>query len=518
MKERDTVSASILVVDDDINVVEILTEFLRNKGYITESAGNGEEALQKYDLFKPDLVVLDVVLPKKDGFQVCDEIRARDIHRDVPVIMISGNTVQDTVVQGYHSGAQDYVKKPFSLKEIHAKIDNLLAQAHCRKDLREHNLLLEDEVLKGQEDYLRVNRELKKKILDMRSLFGLSQDLNRLRDPDDLVHIFSLTLMGQLGINSVVLFYVSDNLDEHLVYAGGKGIQSNVLRTVRLSREVGLSMYAISSQDIIDLDDESLPEDAKREACFMREFGFAFCVPLIVKSQLLGIVFVGEKLSGQPYTDNDLDLLKSICNSAATGFENSRLYLELQSTYLSTIKVLVSTIEAKDSYTRGHTERVAEYARMIADEMGLTKKDMEIVSFGAALHDIGKLGVYEDILNKPGDLNENEWEIVRSHPEVGANIIRNMKFLESACDLVRHHHERLDGMGYPDGLQGSEISIGARIVAVADSFDAMTSDRPYRKAYGINDAIAHLKKQADKFDIEVVEYLEKLVRSKKIRK
>ncbi|HUV36289.1 MAG TPA: HD domain-containing phosphohydrolase [Patescibacteria group bacterium] len=510
--------AGILIVDDDPNVVEILTESLRSRGYRTESALNGEEALEKYDRFEPDLVLLDVVLPKKDGFQVCDEIRTRDIHRDVPIIMISSSSIRDTVVQGYRSGAQDYVKKPFSLSEIHAKIDTYLSQAHSCKDLREQKIVLEGEVQKGQEDYLRVNRELKKKILDMRSLFGLSQDLNRLRDPDDLVHIFSLTIIGQIGINAVALFYVSNELDEHLSFAGGKGMRFNVLRTVRLSREVGLSKYAIANQDMISLGNKSLTGDARREADFMAEFGFAYCFPLIVKSQLIGIVFVGEKVSDQPYSEHDFDLLKSICNSAATGFENSRLYLELQSTYLSTIKVLVSTIEAKDSYTRGHTERVAEYARMLADEIGLSKRDKEIVSFGAALHDIGKLGVYEDILNKPGDLTENEWVIVRSHPEVGAKIIQNMKFLKSACDLVRHHHERLDGKGYPDGLRGDEISIGARIVAVADSFDAMTSDRPYRKAYSIDTAISKLKFQGEKFDVGIVDRLEKLIRIGKIKK
>jgi HD-GYP domain-containing protein (c-di-GMP phosphodiesterase class II) len=140
------------------------------------------------------------------------------------------------------------------------------------------------------------------------------------------------------------------------------------------------------------------------------------------------------------------------------------------------------------------------------------------VSFGAALHDIGKLGVYENILNKPGALTESEWVIVKSHPEVGANIIKNMKFLEAACDLVRHHHERLDGKGYPDGLIGNEISLGARIVAVADSFDAMTSDRPYRQAYTIEEAMMQLREQNDKFDQEIVSYLEVLVKKGSILK
>lgn len=512
------VNGTILVVDDDPNVVEILTEFLRGRGYHTATAYDGEEALDKYDECQPDLVVLDVVLPKRDGFSVCDEIRGRDVHKDVPIIMISADSIPDSMIKGFRSGAQDYIKKPFSLKEIHLKVDSFLSQAHRKKNLREKNLILEDEVQKGQEDYLRINRELKKKVLDLRTLFGLSHDLNRLRDPDELIHILSLTLIGQLGIGSVALFYAFDDVEEYLSYAGGKGVQSSILKTVRLSRDIGLSNHLLSNQDVLDLSNPDLPEDAKKEATFVADFGVTYCFPLIVKSRLMGIVFVGGKVNNNEFTDNDLEIFKSICSSAATGLENARLYAELQATYVSTIKVLISTIEAKDSYTKGHTERVAKYARMLAEEMQLPKRERDVISFGASLHDIGKLGVYEDILNKPSDLTANEWEMIRSHPTVGANIIKNMKFLEASCDLVRHHHERLNGTGYPDGLKGEEISTGARIVAVADSFDAMTSDRPYRKAFTIREAIEQLKKQSEKFDQEVVEHLESLIKKNKIKK
>ncbi|MBN1884810.1 MAG: response regulator [Candidatus Krumholzibacteriota bacterium] len=510
-------SVSILVVDDDPNVVEILTESFRGKGYDTECAHDGDEALRKYDEFQPDLVLLDVMLPGRDGFRVCDDIRSRDIHRDIPIIMISADTIHEKMLRGFSSGAQDYIKKPFSLKEIHLKVENFISQASHRRGLREQNLILEDEVQKGHADYMRINRELKKKVLDMQTLFGLSQDLNRLLDPDELIHVFALTVIGQLGLSSVVFFYAAQDRDEYLTYGGGKGVQENVLHTVRLARTSGLAAYLRGIDDIADLDDAAIPGEALQEARFMADLGFSRCYPLIVKEKLLGIVFIGAKINGQLYTDSDDDIFKSICRSAATGLENSRLYLELQSTYLSTIKVLVSTIEAKDSYTRGHTERVALYATLIAEEMGLSKRDREIVSFGAALHDIGKLGVYEDILNKPGELTENEWEIVRSHPEVGANIIKDMPFLSDACDLVRHHHERLDGNGYPDKLDGNEISLGARIVAVADSFDAMTSDRPYREAFDFDEAFRQLKKQGEKFDLSIVSYLEEIVRKGKIR-
>ena len=502
---------NILVVDDDPNVVEIITESLRNRGYSTEYALDGESALRKYDEFLPDLVVLDVVLPRMDGFAVCDEIRRRDTNRDVPVIMISGNAIPENMLEGFRSGAQDYIKKPFSVKEMIAKVDNFLSQASRRRDLLEKNEHLEDEIQKSVDDIQRVNKELKKKVLDLRSIFDLSQDLNRLQDPEELTNVFFLTIAGQLGIGSACLFFAPNDTKSHLSYFGGRGIRDTVLRTVRLSKEAGMSQFLLTQQGTLDLRSDEMPDGTSREIEFMRDLGFHYCHPLIVKSSMIGIVFLGAKVSGQEYSSDDWDVFRSICSSFATGLENARLYSELQSTYLSTIKLLVSTIEAKDSYTRGHTDRVAMFARLIAEEMNLDKTDLETVSFGAALHDIGKLGVFEDILNKPGELTDGEWEIVRSHPEVGANIIKNMKFLEAASDLVRHHHERLDGRGYPDGLKGDEISLGARIVAVADSFDAMTSDRPYRTAFGYGEALEQLKLQTDKFDIEVIGHLIRLV-------
>lgn len=510
-------SGNILVVDDDPDVLEIISNSLRSRGYVAECARDGEEALRKYDQFNPDLVVLDIVLPGRNGFEICREIRARDVQSDVPVIMISANPLPDDMLEAYILGAQDFIRKPFSVKEVIAKVDSFLSQASGRRDMREKNELLEDKLMQGQEDLRQVNRELKKKIYNMRTLFDLSQDLNRLQDPEELINVFFLTLAGQMGVGSIGLFYARGDGDAHLSYAGGKGVRDSVLKTLRFSRRIGLAACLAANQDLIDLEDSAIPDEARRETRFMLDHGFRYGYPLVIKSALAGIVFFAGKVSGHTYQAAELDMFKSICSSAATGLENARLYSELQSTYLSTIKVLVSTIEAKDAYTRGHTERVAQFARMLAERMGLERRHLDTVSFGAALHDIGKLGVYEDILNKPGELTDDEWLIVKSHPEVGANIIRDMKFLESACDLVRHHHERLDGSGYPDGLEGGSVSIGARIVAVADSFDAMTSGRPYREAFSYPEAIEQLRLQTDKFDADVIEHLADLVKAGAIR-
>ena len=170
-----------------------------------------------------------------------------------------------------------------------------------------------------------------------------------------------------------------------------------------------------------------------------------------------------------------------------------RLYRQLQRSVSQSLLGLANALEAKDAYSRGHSERVAELSRRIAELIGLDAVDVEAIEEAGLLHDIGKIGVPEPTLRKPGPLTGTEWEAMRRHPMVGAQIIAPFEFLAAAVPLVRHHHERWDGSGYPDGLAGSAIPLGARIVAVADVFDALTSTRPYRGALPPAGAVAHLE-------------------------
>jgi len=511
-------NGNILVVDDDPNVVEIITESLNREGYVTESASDGEDALLKFERFDPDLVILDVHIPKIDGFQVCNHISSNEKNYDTPVLMISDDILSDSAMEGLKCGAKEIIKKPFSVDEIVAKTNSYLLQADEKKIIKEKNTLLENELQRGRADYDDVHRELKRKVLNLRTLFDLSQDLNKLRDPQELIHVLCLTFIGQLGISSVAIFNAESLDTEKLIFAGGTGVQENVLRTLSFSRESKLIECLVSNGGVLDLEVRDISDEATEEKKFLFDLGFKYCFLMVAKSNLVGVILAGKKINNQKYSENDLEMFSFLCHSATNGLANSKLYSELQDTYLSTIKVLVSTIEAKDPYTNGHTKRVVKFAKLLAEKVGLSKKDQEIVSFGAALHDIGKLGVYENILNKSSELTEKEWKVIKSHPEIGANIVKDMKFLEPARDLVRHHHERLDGSGYPDGLRGEEISIGARIVAIADSFDAMTSDRPYRKALSYREGIIQLKKQINKFDKEIIQHLVDLIESGTIHK
>ena len=184
-----------------------------------------------------------------------------------------------------------------------------------------------------------------------------------------------------------------------------------------------------------------------------------------------------------------------LTQTAFTTIENARLHQEVADGYKSTIRALAASIEAKDPYTHGHSQRVTEYALLGAISLSMPQQELEILEYAGILHDIGKIGIPDRILVKPGSLTPEEWSIIRTHPVIGNNIIEGVTFLEESKKLVLHHHERYDGTGYPDGLSGDDIPFGARLLAVADSFDSMTSDRAYRTAMSIDVALNELSKQ-----------------------
>jgi HD-GYP domain-containing protein (c-di-GMP phosphodiesterase class II) len=183
---------------------------------------------------------------------------------------------------------------------------------------------------------------------------------------------------------------------------------------------------------------------------------------------------------------------------------------ELRETYTATVRALAGAVEARDAYTAHHAERVSAYAVEIAAVIGLPVERMPQLEYGFLLHDIGKIGVSDAILFKPGALDEGEREQMERHPVIGEEIIREIEFLAPAREVVRHHHERWDGTGYPDGLGGEEIPIAARVFAVADALDAITSDRPYRAAVSLAEARARLRSANGQFDPQVVEAFESI--------
>lgn len=220
--------------------------------------------------------------------------------------------------------------------------------------------------------------------------------------------------------------------------------------------------------------------------------------------------FIGRRLGAEDYLVKPITQEELITTVQSRLARNQQLLLaKLQEAYEASLIMLVNAIDLRDHYTRGHVERVMSYSRTIASILGVSRLEQEGVRFGAILHDIGKIHVRDDVLRKTGPLSEDEWMEMKRHPVIGAEMVKDIPYLAPAIPVIRYHHERWNGTGYPAGLVGEAIPLTARIVSVADSFDAMTTERPYRPALGPQEAFDHIRRcQGELFDPRVVEAFE----------
>ena len=230
------------------------------------------------------------------------------------------------------------------------------------------------------------------------------------------------------------------------------------------------------------------------------------CVPVKVKEKTIGVLEAINKQERGGFNSGDLSLFLSLADQVAIALDNSRLYQELEEMFFQTTDSLADAIEKRDPYTGGHTQRVTRYSLAIAKYLQLNPLERKWLKITSVLHDIGKVGIEDQILRKPEPLSPDESEMIKRHCNIGVEIIKHIRQLRESIPGVKYHHEKLDGKGYPDGLKGEEIPLLAKIVAVADTFDAMTTDRPYRIAMERETAVKELEKcSGTQFDEKVVE-------------
>jgi HD-GYP domain-containing protein (c-di-GMP phosphodiesterase class II) len=247
------------------------------------------------------------------------------------------------------------------------------------------------------------------------------------------------------------------------------------------------------------------PEE--RAALFLSLAETICLVPLRVGERGLGLLMLGEARSAQrePFAAEKLRLARSIGEQAASALERVGLFAQLEQSYLQTVLALANAVDAKDTYTADHAQRLAQMALAVGGQLGMNDHELEALRYGAILHDIGKIGVPDAVLQKPGKLDVSDWAAMRQHPVIGAGILAPVPQLAGAAQIVRHHHERYDGKGYPDGLAGEAIPLGARILTVVDSYSAITDKRVYKEARPAGEAVAELQRYAGThFDPRVV--------------
>ena len=493
----------VLVVHPNLGTRKQVASVLAQLGLQVSTCGQSEQAILQVLHERPDAVLAELEVASFDAIGMCRALHGRV--PEIPVLLVAPGDDEGSYSLAMEAGAADYLRRPVTPDFVAERLRIVIGRARAGVTERRRHATVQP----GQRGTQNLSRELRRQELKIQSLFELSQNVVGCLELDDLYQGFMLTAMGQLGLASGALYHL--DASSRVLDIVCRGVAQRDVRRLFDFRG-GLGLYLLRAPQPLLLEEQIFPRELANEVRAVRDVGFGVACPMAAKGAPVGVALFGNKVSGLPFTADDLVMLTAVCNFAGPALEGARLYSELHRTYLSTVRAFVSSLEAKDTYTRGHSERVADYARIVGGTMGLGRHEIDMLVFGAVLHDIGKIGVAEGILNKPGPLTPEEWRIVRAHPEMGARIISNIDYLEPAVGLILHHHERIDGRGYPHGLVGSDIEQGTRIVTVVDSFDAMTTNRPYRTAMPVEKAITLLRGNAGRqFDPEIVERFVELI-------
>lgn len=353
-----------------------------------------------------------------------------------------------------------------------------------------------------------MSENLQKKVQQLNTLMEMSALVNSTLDSREIKKraIEAATRLVDAETGSLLLV---DQETGDLFFEVALGDKGDAVKEIRLSRGQGIAGSVLESgQPLIIQDVQSDPRFFKTadEKSFFKTKSM-LSVPLMTKERAIGVLEAINKNEGL-FDEEDKDGLCALANQVAVAVENADLYQQLKETFYETAQALAETIEKRDPYTGGHTQRVMRYSVSMGELMGLSGKELEDLKLAAILHDIGKIGVRDDVLLKQAELDDDEVRRMNRHPEYGAEILRHVSRLKDIVPGVRGHHEKYDGSGYPDQLKGDDIPLIARIIAVADTFDAMTTDRPYRKGLAPETAFEVLNKQAWKqFDGKAVELL-----------
>ena len=461
----------VLVVDDEKLIRDVLADFLGLEGYVVRTAEDGVAAVEELKRRRYDLVISDMKMPRMGGIELLAQVMKLD-PTTVTIIMTGFGTVE-SAIDAMKRGAYDYVLKPFRVEEVIRIVQRGLE----KQRLESENLRLKEAV----------------------SLYQVSEAISASLSLDEVLATIADSTHAEL---------YADLLSTWLDDGEGSFFERQYLARPGFPHEGSMGKLDSAVFASHFSAERSLVEHGERAAAFFSEAP-AFtpvslvAVPLKAKQRLIGWISAVSFTPHVRFDEGQRKMLSIIGSRAAAAIENARLYEDLQASFQQTIEGLAAAIDKMDRYTSGHSTRVAVYATYLAKRLGLSPSEIEIVRQSALMHDIGKLGCVMN-LNKPGKLTQEEYEVFKQHPGFGRDILEPIKFLHPLIPGVHLHHEMWGGKGYPLGLSGKDIPLIARIVSVADTYDAMTSDRAYRRALPHDVAVAEIERcSGTQFDPDI---------------
>ncbi|MBI5555846.1 MAG: HD domain-containing protein [Elusimicrobia bacterium] len=346
---------------------------------------------------------------------------------------------------------------------------------------------------------------LEQRVYELSMLLEINKIIISTLDLDKLLNLI-MNLASKVVHSEASSLMLMDEDSQELYFDVALGEKGEQVKQIRIKTGEGIAGHVAQTGLPLIVNDVS--KDSRFAAKFDDSTQFKtksiLCVPLKVKNKIIGVM---EAINKDGSFDMDSQyILEVFASQAAVAIDNAQLFKKLRNAYLGAINALTEAINAKDHYTAGHVDRVGEYALSIAHTMNLNEESIEVIKQAALLHDVGKIGIPEAVLNKPGKLTDEEFALMKSHSTMSATIVQPIGLSPKILEAIKHHHERVDGHGYPDGLKGDTLTLEAKILCVADTYDAMITDRPYRQGLSKDIAIAELKKcSGTQFDASVVE-------------
>ncbi|MBK9070697.1 MAG: response regulator [Myxococcales bacterium] len=490
--ESGPTGARILIVDDEKMIREILAEFLTLEGYNVRTVEDGSAALTELRMRPYDMLITDLKMPKISGLELLEKVTEQKL--GVLTVMMTGYGTVETAIEAMKKGAYDYILKPFKVEEV----IHVVQRGLHRQQLQAENIRLREAL----------------------TIYKVSEAISVSRDINHILAVILDAAIDEVDADIATLWLrnpTTDVFEEELRkttarrhVATTKGIPSVALNPLLAQFAQGRPVLQHGSKIGQFVSDASAFAD-------MHSF---LSVPLQSGGTVFGILNVISMTRGKAFNEGHRKMLSVLASRAATAIESVRLYCDLERTnshlrranlsleenFQQTVAGFAQALEESDLYTRGHSERVATYAELIGRGLTLTETEVRDIVQSGLMHDIGKIGIRYDMLNKPGKLSPDEVKVFRTHPEKGKRILDSVPCLHGLIDGCWCHHERFDGDGYPRGLRGHDIPLLGRIVAIADAYDAMTTDRAYRRALSHEIAIGEMERCAgSQFDPEITE-------------
>ena len=502
----------ILIAEDSEEIREVLDTYLCSKGYEVVGVDDGSKAAQILEKEQFDIIISDINMPGLDGLELLN--KAKQVSPEIPFVLITGFPSMENAIQAIRLGASDYITKPFKFNQIDLVLEKFVRnrqeepfdephpKATGRSSLREPSET-QSEIYRQSDLIEELNEKLNSKVQELSKLYYISESISHINDEETLFQqVVQIAAELTESLRSYLLFRDGESGDFFIKAAIAPGIQDIIPNETSVE---GNALKTLVSQ--------KLPVTSSGRQALRVETGNILCnltnfllVPLTVKKELFGAILVAKENRSSSFSQEDELIIMDLSRKMTLSLENTILYHTLYMHVINTLQALVASVEAKDAYTERHSQRVTHMAKKIAHYLGCSAPEIDSLEFAGLLHDIGKIGVRDTVLMKREALTNEEWSEIRRHPEIGESIVRPLKLFSLEASIIRHHHERWDGKGYPDGLKETEIPFLSRIITVADSFDAMVSNRPYRPSKPIDQALRELERcKGTQFDPEIVD-------------